>query len=79
MASVTGAASTLFSTTAHPAVVAAAHAGPLSLSSATFAGSAGGVVATQTTDGSGNTIIHLEDGSTITVVGVAHFDSTFVH
>jgi hypothetical protein len=68
----------LFSTTAHPAVVAAAHAGPLSLSSATFAGGAGGVVATQSHEG-GNTVIHLADGSTITVVGVAHFDSSFVH
>jgi len=78
MASVSGAASTLFSTSAHPAVVGAAHAGPLSLSSATFAGSAGGVVATQTQE-SGNTVIHMEDGSTITVVGVTHFDSSFVH
>jgi hypothetical protein len=81
MASVTGASSALFSTSAHPAVVhAAAHGGPLSLSSATFAGggSAGGVVATQTHEG-GNTVIHLEDGSTITVVGVTHFDSSFVH
>jgi hypothetical protein len=79
MASVSGAANTLFSTSAHPAVVAAAgHAGPLSLSSATFAGGASGVVATQTHEG-GNTVIHMEDGSTITVLGVTHFDSTFVH
>jgi hypothetical protein len=78
MASVSGAATTLFQTSAHPAIVGAGHAGPLSLSSATFAGGAGGVVATQTHDG-GNTVIHLEDGSTITVVGVTHFDSSFVH
>lgn len=78
MPSVMGAAAPLFSTIAHPAVVAAAHAGPLSLSSATFAGSAGGVVATQAHEG-GNTVIHLADGSTITVVGVTHFDSSFVH
>ena len=78
MASIRGASAPLFSTTAHPAVVAAAHAGPLSLSSATFAGGAGGVVATQSHEG-GNTVIHLADGSTITVVGVAHFDSSFVH
>jgi hypothetical protein len=78
MASVSGASSNLFSAPVHPAVVGAAHAGPLSLSSAAFAGSASSVAAAQSHDG-GNTVIHLEDGSTITVVGTTHFDSSFVH
>ena len=69
-------------------------AGPLGLASATsgfdttgtagsgaFAGGSAAsdqVVATQTQAG-GNTIIQLADGSTITVVGVAHFDASFFH
>jgi hypothetical protein len=36
------------------------------------------VVATQTQDG-GNTVLHLSDGSTITLIGVTHVDSSFVH
>jgi hypothetical protein len=64
-------------------------AGSLGLASATsgfdagggsgFAGGgSGGVAATETQDG-GNTVVQLEDGSTITVVGVTHFDASFVH
>jgi hypothetical protein len=55
--------------------------GPLDLSSATFAGGAaagGQIVATQS-DSGGNTVVHLQDGSTITVVGVTHFDASFLH
>ena len=71
--------------------VARPDAGPLGLSSVTpqgagapqdqaqFAGNlpAGSdqVVATQSQDGGGNTIVHLEDGSTITFVGTAHIDA----
>jgi hypothetical protein len=36
------------------------------------------VVATQTTEG-GNTVLHLPDGSTITLIGLTHVDSSFVH
>ncbi len=36
------------------------------------------VVATQTQEGS-NTVLHLQDGSKITVVGVSHIDSSFFH
>lgn len=36
------------------------------------------VVATQSVEG-GNTVLHLPDGSTITLVGVTHVDSSFVH
>lgn len=36
------------------------------------------VVATQSQSG-GNTILHLPDGSTITLVGVTHIDATFIH
>jgi hypothetical protein len=36
------------------------------------------VVATHTADG-GNTLLHLPDGSSITVVGVTHIDATFFH
>jgi hypothetical protein len=36
------------------------------------------VVATQSQSGS-NIILHLPDGSTITLVGVTHFDATFIH
>jgi hypothetical protein len=36
------------------------------------------VVATQTVEG-GNTVLHLPDGSTITLIGVTHVDSSFVH
>lgn len=36
------------------------------------------VVANQTQDG-GNTIIHLPDGSTITLVGTTHVDASFIH
>ena len=46
-----------------------------------FAGAAVGgsqVVATETQAG-GNTVIHLEDGSTITVVGADHVDASFFH
>jgi hypothetical protein len=35
-------------------------------------------VATQSQDG-GNVVVQLEDGSTITVVGVTHFDASFSH
>lgn len=56
-------------------------AGPLDLSSATFAGGTGsstGVVATQSQSG-GNTVVHLQDGSTLTVVGTTHVDASFFH
>jgi hypothetical protein len=36
------------------------------------------VVATQTQE-AGNTILHLPDGSTITLVGVNHVDASFIH
>jgi hypothetical protein len=36
------------------------------------------VVATQTQDG-GNAILHLPDGSTITLIGVTHVDASFIH
>lgn len=36
------------------------------------------VVANQTQEG-GNTVIHLSDGSTITLVGSTHVDATFTH
>jgi hypothetical protein len=49
---------------------------------ANFAGGAAAgtehVVATQTQAG-GNTVLHLHDGSTITVVGVTHIDASFFH
>jgi hypothetical protein len=56
------------------------NASPLGLASATFAGTAhgSGVVATQTHE-SGNTVVHLHDGSTITVVGATHIDASFLH
>ena len=38
----------------------------------------GHVVANQTQDG-GNTILHLPDGSTITLLGTTHVDASFVH
>jgi hypothetical protein len=47
-----------------------------------FAGSAPAgseqVVATQTLEG-GNTILHLQDGSTLTLIGITHVDTTFIH
>jgi hypothetical protein len=36
------------------------------------------VVATQTQE-AGNLVLHLADGSTITLVGVTHVDSSFIH
>jgi hypothetical protein len=36
------------------------------------------VVASQTTEG-GNVVLHLPDGSTITVVGVTHISASFIH
>jgi hypothetical protein len=36
------------------------------------------VVATQTVEG-GNTILHLQDGSTLTLIGITHADITFIH
>lgn len=36
------------------------------------------VVANQTHEG-GNTVIHLPDGSTITLVGTTHVDASFIH
>ena len=36
------------------------------------------VVANQTQEG-GNTVIHLPDGSTITLVGTTHVDASFIH
>jgi hypothetical protein len=36
------------------------------------------VVATQTHEG-GNTVLHLPDGSSMTIVGVHHIDATFFH
>jgi hypothetical protein len=36
------------------------------------------VVATQAQE-AGNTILHLPDGSTITILGVTHIDASFIH
>ena len=36
------------------------------------------VVATQTQEG-GNLVLHLSDGSTITLIGVTHVDANFIH
>lgn len=85
MPSVAGALQTLFSSPVHDQVGSGGgspvDAGPLGLASATtFAGGTGPtpVVATQTQSG-GNTVVHLQDGSTITVVGVTHLDASFFH
>jgi hypothetical protein len=70
----------------------ASNAGHLGLASATsgfeaakgtanFAGGHGAtehVVASQTHAG-GNVVVHLHDGSSITVVGVTHIDASFFH
>jgi hypothetical protein len=36
------------------------------------------VVATQAQEG-GNLVLHLSDGSTITLIGVTHVDANFIH
>ena len=41
-------------------------------------GASSDVVATQSTDG-GNVVVHLSDGSSITIVGTNHIDATFNH
>lgn len=57
--------------------------GPSQSGSSSFAGQPQGggteqVVATQTQSG-GNTVLQLSDGSTITVAGSSHVDSSFFH
>jgi hypothetical protein len=56
--------------------------GPHQVGGAGFAGKIDGgteqVVATQISQG-GNTVLHLHDGSTITLVGTTHVDASFFH
>jgi ferric-dicitrate binding protein FerR (iron transport regulator) len=81
MASVVGGSAALFKA---PHEQVAHHgnpaASPLGLASATFSGmpAHSGAVATHTHEG-GNTVVHLHDGSTLTVVGTSHIDASFLH
>ncbi|MTK64177.1 MAG: hypothetical protein F8N15_06600 [Methanobacterium sp.] len=86
MASITGAGG---STTAvslssgHENVtnVGSTSSGSLSLSSMTsFAGTQATTQHAASTSGAGgNLVVHFQDGSSITVVGVNHIDTSFVH
>ena len=53
---------------------------PLGLASVTFSGTpAHGTGALHTQSHGGNTIVHLHDGSTITVLGTSHISVSFLH